>query len=909
MIIGSHLEKIFSSNEEKSENSYGLKHFPANKVTKLNYDSNRPLEQRHIYLNLDIDFKNNTLHGVAHIIFQTKLEQIETFFLDANELNIFNVAYAPFNFEDYFSGKKNSELSLKKLEKIQYKECAYESTSDKLNITLPVKLKSNQYFILKVKYNTIEPNAGMYFIHKLTKSHAKYNCIWTQGQDTDASYWFPCQNDPRLKITTDIEVTFPKDWNALSNGIKVSEKIEGNKKYQHWKMNKANSPYLVALVAGELELYSDTWRKKEVAILIPQEHKKQKEVILNETKEMLEFYSNYWDYEFPWEKYGQAFIADFIYGGMENTSITINTDEVLGPVHFSLGSDFRSILIMHEMAHQWFGDLLTCKTWAQGWLNEGFATQSEMLWDEYKNGKVSGIFYARDHFLSGYLSEAKSYLRPIVCSQYEYPAEIFDAHLYQKAALFLNYLRDIMGEIIFKKSINHYLNKNAYKAVETADLMNAMQECSGINPAPYFDNFIFRGGHLVLDVQVAMSELNPNFVEIKVEQKQEISKEFPLFSFETYIALYYADGSNEEIKVFVDEKIKKIILPLKQKISFCIFDPRSTLISETEQKIPEIHCRNILKNNDSSLAYLKYIATKCILAHFPSQENLKYILAWLKIEPSFRARESTYSLLAEKGSQYSYDLLVQIEERHSLCRTPYLTALAKCYHEQPSKIFEQLVKLSQNEKENLHAQRAALLGINQLSKNYSLLRKEEYRKKILKLADEIIEDGSSHGLLENAAFSLIAELGNSKYIAKLIPITEEFIQHWRINTGALMALAQIVSRYPELRSEVRPALNRFAKIYFPTRVVMCMPQVWIASQDPWYENAFYQYVNRKNYGLFSILIPLARRTLAQFAKNIEKEAIGEKLVEIVELKEKLAHLEKEIKELKLILPLKEKQSS
>ncbi|KAB8033146.1 M1 family metallopeptidase [Fluviispira multicolorata] len=908
MILGSHLEKIFDNTQKNSENSYGMTHFPANKNNKLNYDSDRPIEQRHIYLKLDIDFKNKTLSGVAYIFFESKSELLEKVLIDSNELNIFSVFFAPINSDDSVFNKKNSDLSLKKLEKISYIECEFESTSEKLNVNIPKKIKAKQWFLLKIKYCTINPRSGIYFIHKNTQSHAKYNCLWTQGQDVDTSYWFPCQNDPRLKITTDLEVTFPKEWNALSNGLKISEKIENNKKYQHWKMTKPHSPYLVALAAGEMEIYTDTWRKKEISILIPHEHKKQKEIILNETKEMLEFYSNYWNFEFPWEKYGQAFIADFMYGGMENTTLTINTDEALGPVQFSSGTDFRSILIMHEMAHQWFGDLLTCKSWAHGWLNESFATHSELLWDEHVNGKVSGIFYARDVFLEDYLNEANSYFRPTVCYQYEFPGEIFDAHLYQRSALFLNYLRDIFGEKTFQKIVNYYLTKFSYKAVDTFDFMNSIQECTGINAAPYFDNFIFRGGHPVLDVNVNLSPLNENFVEIKIEQKQNISKEFPLFQFETYIAIYYENNICEEVKITIDEKIKKITLPLKQKISFCIFDPRSTLLAETTQKIPEIHCRNIFKQSDPNLSYIKYIASCSILTHYSTQENVNHILEWLREEPCFRARISAYKLLTDKGSLYALELLLQIDEKHPISRANYISALAQSYQENPTKTYDILLKIVHNEKENLHSRNAALRGILHLSKNYSIFRKEENRKKILKTAEEIIEEESYNGFLENAAFSLIGELGNSKYITKLTPVAENIIQHWRIINGSLSAIANIVVRYPELRSEVRPILNRFTSAYFPIRTCMTLPNLWITSQDPWYENSFYQFLNRKNYGLFSMLIPRARRSLEKFVKNIEREALGEKFVEMIELKEKLANLEKEIKELKLILPLKEKQS-
>ncbi|KAB8040350.1 hypothetical protein GCL60_00095 [Silvanigrella paludirubra] len=902
MILGSHLEKWIHLNFLDQESStMGLSNFPAYNKSKKNYDASRPAEQKHIYLKAEILFDKETLIADCFIIFKSKIDNLNQIVINAKEMQIHDISFSKIKFEDLYSSNKKTIPNINTIEQTKLEKCDFEIETDEINIYLPKKVSKDNWFLLKLNYKIANPRSGFYFVHSKKKSHASYNCVWTQGQDSDSPFWFPCQDDPRLKITTSIQMTFPKDWNAMSNGIKTSEKNSGKNKTQIWEMSKPHSPYLVAFAAGDMFYCKDRWRGKEVSLLLPYKYENQKDEILNETKEMLEFYSNYWDFEFVWEKYGQAFVADFLYGGMENTSITINTDEVLGPKLFSQGSERRSYLVMHEMAHQWFGDLLTCKSWSEGWLNEGFATQSEMLWDEHINGKTSGIFYARENYLKGYLSESKTYIRPLVCNQYEFPSEIFDAHLYEKGALFLNYLRDILGESSFQKSINYYLTEYSYKPVETKDLMNSIQYITGVNPSIYFDNFVFRAGHPELDVTFEFSNYDQNFLNINILQKQTISKEFPLFNFETYILIQYKNGTREEIKIIVDEKSKKLTIPLKHKISFCIFDPRSSLPAEIQIKFPESFIKDIFQLNNKNDSFFKYLASKCICNQYNTIENFKLIKEWLSNEESFRARAATYELLSEKASQYAYDILNSLEEKNPLAKSNFLFAISESNHLNPIATYDKYLKIALNEKEVLNIRDAAIRGILKLSQKYSLFRTEEMKKKTLLFAFSLLEKESFNGIIENAAFALIGEFCEISHLKTLIPYTENITQHWRINIGALGALAKLSARNINSRPDIRPALNRYTETLFPIRISASLPELWSQSLDPYYESSYTKFINRKNYGILSMLIPRARRSQIRFHKNLDSKNFNEKILEISELKDKLSIIQKDLDELKQIL--------
>ena len=901
MILSSHLEHSILNINSDTESSLGFSNFPANNNKKKNYEAYRPVEQKHIYLKADIGFEKETLSATCFIIFESKADHIKNFFLNSCEMQVREVYFAKINHDDYYSSNKKSFPNHKTIENTKFDKCDFIINSDLLEIIPPKKISNGSWFIVKINYKIVEPRAGFYFVHAKKKSHAEYNCVWTQGQDSDSPYWFPCQDDPRLKITTTLIMSFPKEWNAISNGLKISEKITEKQKIQHWEMSKPNAPYLIAFVAGEMPIFTDSWRKKEVNLLLPPKFDYLKDEILNETKKMLDFYSDYWNFEYPWEKYGQAFIADFLYGGMENTSITINTDEVLGPKNFSQGNNKRSLLIMHELAHQWFGDLLTCKTWSEGWLNEGFATQSEMLWDEHVNGKSSGIFYAREHFLKGYLAESKSYIRPIVSKQYEFASEIFDAHLYQKGALFLNYLRDLLGEESYKNSVNHYLNKYSYKPVETKDLINAIQDTTGVNPTPLFDNFIYRAGHPELEVTIELSQYDSSFLNITILQKQNINKEFPAFEFETFLFIQNKNGEHEEIKISVDEKSKKITIPITNKFLYCIFDPRSSLPADVTQNIPENFLKEIFKSNNKEHSYFKYIAAQCICTKFKSKDNFNLIIDWLKNEESYHVKNASYHMISEKSPQYSYDILNQIEEKNIFSYASYLSSLADSNHINPKLFYEKLIKIALNEKEILDARVSAIKGIHTLSKNYTFFRSEEMKKKIIEFSFSLIKKHSFNGIIENAAFALIGEFCDSSHINSIIPYSENILQHWRINVGALSALANLSARNSNARGDIRPALNQFTNTLFPIRISAALPKLWTTSCDPFYESSFQKFINRKSYGILSMLIPNARRAQLRFQKNIDNGHFHDKIIEINELKEKLNNLEKELYEIKQIM--------
>lgn len=888
MLIGSHhFYKLFGLGRDggagaQSEMQPGLKNFPARGFSRQQYEPSRAAIQRHMVLTGTIDFVNDTFVAQCELVVEAKQSTFEIDF-NAKELTIETICWAELGGE--WSLSRENEISETKTT-----EVLFVQNKDNVVVTLNKSLKEGGIGFLRIQYRTVNPKAGIYFVHARRHSDAPYDCVWTQGQDVDSPYWFPCQDDPRLKMTTTLKFSFPSTWAGVSNGSLKSESEHNGLKTQVWTLDKPHAPYLVAFVGGEFTSVSVTWRNKPVQILVPHSFADKAKDLATDTARMLEFYSEYWGYEYPWTKYSQAFVADFLYGGMENTSITINTDNVLAHGVDARASEGPTFLVMHEMAHQWFGDLVTCETWAEGWLNEGFATHSETLWDEHIHGKTSGIFYSLQNDKGWYLEEAQSYLRPMVCNDYEFVSEIFDGHLYSKGALVLNHLRDLIGEDAFRKSVGAYLRDREFKPVRTQDLMRAIEETTGWNPRAFFDTYVFRGGHIECEVSFKVEK---NGLELSIEQKQAVSKEFPAFAFESFVYVSYRDGRSQEFKVHVNAVSQKIFLPLESEVLFAIFDPRNTLVGKTKQKLSEDVCKTILEKSDN--AFFKYLATVALLDEGATTTQLDLIFKTLNEETLHRARISIYDALANSHALGLTEKLLACRELHPQARVHWIQALGKHIGTHAIRIAEQLENLSKNESESAFARSAALMSLTSLASRNVELRSAAHRDKLVHLAQSIAKQSSHLGTVQAAAYHLMAAFVTPSLATEVAQVAHNEQAPWRARSAVLGLIAEASARFPTMRTEVRPHLLRYTTSLYPARLTAELPRLWNVSGDGYYAESFSAFIHRKNYGLLSMLIPRARRLLKLFFRGLENHQAFEKLGEVAELKNKVSNLEKEMK--------------
>ena len=903
MILGSHLEKMIESAEKMNlqpsgsgtaSQTSGAKNFPALRSARNYYEPHRYCRQIHLTLAGRISFAEDRFEAYAYIVVKTLSEGAQQVTFDAREMQIHEIATAPINAFDIMNPYA--------IESLQFNASEFEYDHAILSIKFNESMRQGQLAVVRIHYSVVRPNAGLYFVHKKTTTDAAYDCVWTQGQDTDSPFWFPCQDDPRMKITVLQRISFPAAWKGLGNGQCISDTADNHWRTQEWILRHPHAPYLVAFACGEFHEHKTSWRGRDVNVLVPQKFSDCAGQLCQDTAKMLEFYSNYWGYEYPWSKYGQAFVADFLYGGMENTTATFNTDNVIGPQEFLVGSESRNFLVMHELAHQWFGDTVTCETWSEGWLNEGFATHSEVLWEEFCNGKASGIFYLMENFQDGYLEESKTYQRPIVFNQFEFVSEIFDAHLYDKGALVLNHLRDTIGEDAFRRAVGHYLTKHQFSPVSTQDLIRAIEEATGFNARRFFDTFVFRAGHIELEAEVKKTEVVANGLEVTLVQKQKSSEELPA-EFQTRIFIQYEDGSGEERPLAVAKTEEKMIISANAPVAFAIVDPNCAVVGSTKQKISQDFAKKILATKECKgpLSYFKFLATKSLCEGFVSQEIKELILGWLKGEQLWRARACAYTMLSETNAEVAAQLLTSSVERHPLARGSWISAVSKSTTENKQDWLKNLKDIANNINEPLMVRDSALAGIVELLKKTPFLRTPDERQAIAAWAWSLARGSTHLGLVEAGALRVVAELVQAQDLIPLQELVESQQLPFRVRVAALKAIGTLSSRFPELRAETRPLLQQYGNKHHPVRLIAALPEAWVESQDSALTGAFDSYIHRKNYGLLSMLIPRARRAQERFNKRISPNGAADKFSELAELKEKLGKLSKDFDELKEVV--------
>lgn len=901
MIIGSRLETQIemtqhSRNSPSGSGSASLtaatKNFPAFKGARQYYEPHRYCRQVHMTLAGRFFFDEDKFEACAYIVLRAISEGAQSVSFDAREMNLIDVSYAPIDSFDVITPYP--------IEALDYAAADYTYEGAVLSLKFAESLRQGQLIVARIHYVVEKPNAGLYFVHKKKKTDAGYDCIWTQGQDTDSPYWFPCQDDPRMKMTVLQRFSFPAGWKGLGNGQCLSDSTEGDWRTQEWVLRHPHAPYLVAFACGEFHEHSTSWRGREVNVLVPHKYADCAPQLVQDTSKMMDFYSNYWGFEYPWSKYGQAFVADFLYGGMENTTATFNTDNVLGPQEFLCGSESKNFLVMHELAHQWFGDTVTCETWSEGWLNEGFATHSEVLWEEHCNGKSSGIFYLMDAFQDGYLEESKTYQRPIVYNQFEFVSEIFDAHLYDKGALVLNHLRDTLGEDAFRRAVGHYLTKHQFSPVTTQDLIRAIEESTGFNSRKFFDTFVFKAGHIELETEIKKIDSMPGGLEVSVVQKQSGAAESPV-EFQTRIFIQYENGESEERPLLISKSEEKIVISAADHVAFAIVDPNCALVGSIKQKVSQSFCKAILQTSECSsqcLSYFKYLAVKSLAEGYVSHEYRELITEWLKSEPLWRARSATYKMLAEIHPELAAQILTQSVEKHPLARGQWIKAVSQADLADKGLWVRQLKEIASSVNEPTLVRESALSSLLGLLKRTPELRREEERKALALWAGSLARGKSHLGIIEAAAVRLIAEICGTEELTSFQEMLDDHLLPFRPRVAALKAIGTISSRFPEIRSETRALLQQYAERHQPVRLIAALPEAWVEARDSSLAASFDSYIHRKNYGLLSMLIPRARRSQERFFKALSPHGVADQFAELSELKDKVRNLSKEIEDLK-----------
>lgn len=405
--------------------------------------------------------------------------------------------------------------------------------------------------------------------------------FWTQGETDGNSNWVPMWDYPNDFALSETRTTVPAAWTVVGNGALVSDTPSADKKTRTvvWRMDQPHATYLLSLVGGPFDVKKDDWEGTPLWYVVPRGQGQYIDDSFGDTKDMLSFFSSVLGVRYPWPKYAQNAMWDFG-GGMENVSATTLgagslTDRFEG---FRAMSNLNS----HELGHQWFGDLATCRDWGQVWLNESFAEFMDMIYDEHARGQAA---YERDVAGStqAYLQEARRYMRPLATTLYPDPDSMFDAHTYPKGGVIIHTLRRQLGDALFYKGLNLYLTRKRHSPAVTEDLSTAMTDATGVNTAPFFDQWVYKPGHPVLDYtwtwDAAASE-----VVVHVAQTQDTSGAVPVYRIPTKIGLI-AGAAVTRHPIVLSEKAQDFRIRAGASPAGVLLDPDLDFLRE----IPKLH--------------------------------------------------------------------------------------------------------------------------------------------------------------------------------------------------------------------------------------------------------------------------------------------------------------------------------
>ena len=455
----------------------------------------------------------------------------------------------------------------------------FETAGEKLIIPLAAEAKSGEKFEITIRYEG-KPSKGMYFILPDKEYPDRPSQIWTQGESEDTHYYLPTYDYPNDRLTTETILTVPANWITVSNGklISVSDAGKGLKTW-YWKESVPSSTYLITVVAGEFDEVKENWRGIPLTYYAPKGRGDRLPVNYGRTPAMLDLFTKKFGVEYPWEKYAQVMVDDFVAGGMENSSATTNTSKSL--VHPKLAPEYftgQDDLISHELAHQWFGDLVTCKDWGDVWLNEGFATLAEAIWSEAHYGKDEAD-YQRWKTAREWMGSSNLWNKPIVRHDFNDSSE-FDENAYDKGGLVLYMLRHQLGEDAFYGGLKHYLEVNRGKNVVTADLAKALEEATHTNVDQFFSQWIYGAGAPKFELSYTYDG-DKRQVLLNVKQTQQIEGRVGLFRVPVEIEITTASGP-KLYNVTVSKEKQTFSLPAESAPLMVLFDKGGQILKSAE---------------------------------------------------------------------------------------------------------------------------------------------------------------------------------------------------------------------------------------------------------------------------------------------------------------------------------------
>jgi aminopeptidase N len=552
-------------NEASQAQRQGRSFPPTQYIPSHGYDT------KHIALDLRFDWEKQQAIGTETIDLSPLARNLQHVLLDAAFMNFASIKLA--------SGTS-----------LQYK---FDETNQKLDISLDRAYQPADEIRLVISYNTVQPppgtrslngGGGLNFIKPTPEDPTRPKQIWSQGESEYNHYWFACFDHPNDFFTSEVYATVEKPLSVVSNGklLDTRENVDGTRTF-HWKIAVPHAAYLSSIIIGDYTPVVGEYAGIPVITNVYPNELEEGKITAKRLPDMVKFFSEKTGVKYPYEKYAQTVARDFN-GGMENISATTQYDLMIHDARSEIDQTSDSIQ-SHELAHQWFGDYLTCRNWSDIWLNESFATYFQAMWDEQSLGHDDFLYLdVKGNQDQYYGAWAQGRRRPIVTRNYANPDAVFDTYAYPRGGAVLHMLRIYLGEDNWWRAINHYLTKYAHQPVETAEFRIAIEEATGQPMDWFFDEWLYRMGHPVFRVtqnyDAATKALK---LSVKQEQKLDPDSQYPqVVFFETPVDIEIGTASGarvERVRIEPQEE-QSFSFPVDSQPLLVSFDYGDTLIKE-----------------------------------------------------------------------------------------------------------------------------------------------------------------------------------------------------------------------------------------------------------------------------------------------------------------------------------------
>ena len=752
----------------------------------------RDVDQRHIRLELQFDFEEQTLTGRAELDL-LPFRPLKRVSLDAAEMKVRQVRLA--------GGTASGAAVV----------LEHEFQGQQLIVTLNREYARSEPFRLEVDYQVRAPRHGAHFVVPDESEPDQPRMVWTQSEPEYARYWFPCIDSPVDRLTSEIIATVPSSFQVLSNGS-LKQQIDNQDGTQtwHWSQAKSHVPYLMSVVAGDFEVYEQEWDGIPIRSYVPRGRLADAARSFQKTPEMMAYFSERIGLRYPWPKYAQICVDEYMWGGMEHTSATTLTSRTLHDERADLDTSSHP-LVAHELVHQWFGDLLTCKDWGELWLNESFATYFTTLWQEHDQGWDEAT-WTRHRDGESYKSEDRRYRRSIVNYQYREPGAMFDRHSYPKGGRVLHMLRFVLGDELFWESIRRYAAVNQHRTVETADLRIAVEDATGQGLNWFFDQWVHHGGHPEFSVNWSWDEATKT-VTVTVKQTQKTDDLTSRFRMPVEIEL--ASHSASQIRrVNVSKAEETFHFQLDKKPTRVCFDPRDWVLKKL----------TVVKSREEwldQLAYSDHVMPRVRAAEKLSEfkadpEVIEALVTAAGNDPFWAVRERAVKTLGgANGEQVRQTLLaISRADQKSNVRRQAIAALKNFKHEETATTLRQAIA----DDPSYFAVAAALRSLVALDHDqaaddlFQALQQDSYRNLILRAAVDGLINIKAEGAETKLRSALEESLTPDRRVAVIAALA-------RLHPEDPELLRQLYDQLGNDRRAVRrAAINSIVKIGDPAAI-------------------------------------------------------------------------------------------